>query len=249
VDRSINEPSPFLRTNVFGVFTVLEVARRLEVPLTVQISTDEVYGDLREGGSADELYPFRPSSPYSVSKASGDLMALAYHRTYGLPVIVLRPSNNYGPYQFPEKLIPKTIIRALHEKSIPIYGKGNQVRDWLYVEDFCEALHTVILRGKVGEPYNIPGFNERRNIEVVTSILKLMNKPLSLIKYVEDRPGHDFRYSMKGDKILALGWKPKTNFMEGLKKTIDWYLSNEWWWKPMLSDDYFVEDTPWRVKK
>ena len=212
-------------------------------------NTDEVYGDLREGGSADELHPFRPSSPYSVSKASGDLMALAYHRTYGLPVIVVRPSNNYGPYQFPEKLIPKTIIRALHGRSIPIYGKGDQVRDWLYVEDFCEALHTVILKGRVGEPYNIPGFNERRNIEVVASILKLMNKPLSLIKYVEDRPGHDFRYSMKGDKILALGWKPKTGFMEGLKKTIDWYLSNEWWWKPMLSDDYFVKDTPWRVRK
>lgn len=247
VDRSINEPAPFLKTNVFGVFTILEVSRRLDVPLTIQISSDEVYGDLRGGGSADELYPFKPSSPYSVSKASGDLMALAYYRTYGLPVIVVRPSNNYGPYQFPEKLIPKTIIRALHGRCIPIYGGGMQVRDWLYVDDFCEALQTIVLKGRVGEAYNVPGFNERRNIDVVTIILKLMNKPQSLIRYVEDRPGHDFRYSMRGDKILALGWSPKTSFMEGLRRTVDWYLNNEWWWRPVLSDEYFVEDTPWKV--
>ena len=249
MDRSINEPAPFLKTNVFGVFTVLEVARRLDVSLTVHISTDEVYGDLRDGGSADEFYPFRPSSPYAVSKASGDLLALAYFRTYKLPVIVVRPSNNYGPYQHPEKLIPKTIIRALNDMPIPIYGKGDQVRDWLYVEDFCEAMYTVIRRGAAGEAYNIPGFNERRNIEVVEMILKLMGKPSSLIKHVPDRPGHDFRYSMKGDKILALGWKPKTSWVDGMRRTIEWYVGNEWWWKPVLSDDYFVKDVPWRVEK
>jgi dTDP-glucose 4,6-dehydratase len=160
----------------------------------------------------------------------------------------VRPSNNYGPYQYPEKFIPKIIIRALHDKPIPVYGRGDQVRDWLYVEDFAEALDTVINKGSKGEVYNIPGFNERRNIEVVETILKLMNKPLSLIKYVEDRPGHDRRYAMKGDKILALGWKPKTPWIKGLEKTIKWYINNEWWWKPLLSDDYFQLDTPWRKR-
>ncbi len=246
VDRSINEPVPFLKTNVLGVFNILETARKLEIPLLVHISTDEVYGDLWNKEPADENTAFRPSSPYSASKASGDLLCQAYWRTYGLPVIIVRPSNNYGPYQHPEKLIPKTIIRALHNKPIPIYGKGDQVRDWLYVEDFCEALDTVINKGVRGEAYNIPGFNERKNIEVVEKILKLLNKPLSLIKYVEDRPGHDRRYAMKGDKILALGWKQRTPWVEGLRKTIEWYLDNEWWWRPLLRDDYFQLDTPWK---
>lgn len=247
VDRSINKPAPFIKTNILGVYNILETARILEIPLIVHISTDEVYGDLWNRDPADEDTVFRPSSPYAASKASGDLLCQAYWKTYRLPVIIVRPSNNYGPYQYPEKLIPKIIIRALYNMSIPIYGKGDQVRDWLYVEDFVEALDIVIKRGSKGEAYNVPGFNERRNLEVVETILKLMGKPLSLIKYVEDRPGHDRRYSMKGDKIRALGWKPRTNWIEGLKKTIKWYLENKWWWKPLLNDKYFRADTPWRL--
>jgi len=246
VDRSINEPAPFLKTNVLGVFNILETSRKLEIPLVVHISTDEVYGDLWGKEPADEETAFRPSSPYSASKASGDLLCQSYWRTYRLPVIIVRPSNNYGPYQFPEKLIPKTIIRALYDQPIPVYGKGDQVRDWLYVEDFCKALDTVINKGSKGEAYNIPGLNEKRNIEVIETILKLLNKPLTLIKHVEDRPGHDRRYAMKGDKILALGWRPRTPWIEGLKKTIEWYLANEWWWKPFVKDDYFQLDTPWK---
>ncbi len=246
VDRSINEPAPFLKTNILGVYTILETARRLEIPLVVHISTDEVYGDLWGREPVDEEAPFRPSSPYSASKAAGDLLCQAYWRTYRLPVIIVRPCNNYGPYQYPEKFIPKTIIRALHNQPIPIYGSGDQVRDWLYVEDFAEALDIIISRGSKGEAYNVPGFNERRNIEVVEAILKLMNKPLSLIKHVEDRPGHDRRYAMRGDKILSLGWRPRTPWIEGLRKTIQWYLANEWWWRPLLSDEYFKLDTPWR---
>ncbi len=246
VDRSINEPAPFLKTNVFGVFVVLETARKYEVPLVVHISTDEVYGDMEGKPPATEETPFRPSSPYSASKASGDLLAQSYYRTYSLPVIILRPSNNYGPYQFPEKLIPKTIIRALYGYTIPIYGKGDQIRDWLYVEDFVKAVETVIVKGRKGEAYNIPGFNEKTNLEVVKTILEIMSKPLNLIKHVEDRPGHDRRYAMRGDKILTLGWKPETPWIEGIKKTINWYLSNEWWWKPLLSDKYFSTETPWR---
>jgi len=248
VDRSINEPAPFLKTNVFGVFVVLETARKYDTPLIIHISTDEVYGDMDNKPPATEETPFRPSSPYSASKASGDLLAQSYHRTYGLPVIILRPSNNYGPYQFPEKLIPKTIIRALYGYTIPIYGRGDQVRDWLYVGDFVKAVETVIFKGKKGEAYNVPGFNEKTNIEVVETILKIMNKPLDLVKHVEDRPGHDRRYAMRGDKILALGWKPRTPWMEGIRKTVNWYLSNEWWWKPLLSDKYFSTETPWKSR-
>ncbi len=217
------------------------------VPILLH-NTDEVYGDLWGKEPADEEAPFRPSSPYSASKASGDLLCQSYWRTYRLPVIIVRPSNNYGPYQFPEKFIPKTIIRALHGKPIPIYGKGDQVRDWLYVEDFAEAMDTVINKGSKGEAYNVPGLNERRNLEVVETILKLMGKPKSLIKHVEDRPGHDRRYAMRGDKILALGWRPKTPWVEGLKRTIKWYIENKWWWRPLLSDDYFQLDTPWRKR-
>ena len=245
VDRSINEPAPFIKTNVVGVFALLEVCRRLDVPQVIHISTDEVYGEILEG-SADENHPFRPSSPYSASKAAGDLLCQAYWRTYRLPIKIVRPSNNYGPYQHPEKLIPKTIIRALHNKPIPLYGGGHQVRDWLYVEDFCEALHTIATKGRVGEAYNVPGFNERKNIEVVEKVLEILGKPRTLIKIVEDRPGHDRRYSMKGDKILELGWRPRTPWEIGLRKTVEWYLRNEWWWRPLLSDKYFQLDTPWR---
>jgi len=245
VDRSINEPSPFLKTNVLGVFSLLEVARRVDFRL-VHISSDEVYGDIPGGVSAGEDYMLNPSSPYSACKASADLLIKAYRRTYGLDVIIVRPSNNYGPYQYPEKFIPKIILRALHDKPIPVYGDGSQVRDWLYVEDFCGALGLVLEKGESGEVYNIPGFNERRNLEVVKAVLNIMEKPLSLIRFVEDRPGHDRRYSMRGDKIVSLGWTPKTGWLEGLRKTVDWYLGNEWWWRPLLSDDFFVKDTPWR---
>ena len=245
VDRSINEPSPFLRTNIFGVFSLLEVIRHRDLKL-IHVSSDEVYGDIPDGESADESYPLNPSSPYSASKASADLLIKGYIRTYGLDVIIVRPSNNYGPYQYPEKFIPKAILRALHDKPIPIYGDGNQVRDWLYVEDFCRALGLILRKGVYGEVYNLPGFNERRNIEVVQAILKLLNKPFSLIRFVEDRPGHDRRYSMRGEKILSLGWRPNVDWLTGLRMTIEWYRGNEWWWRPLLADDFFVKDTPWR---
>ncbi len=246
VDRSINQPAPFIRTNINCVFHLLETLRRVEnPPLLVHTSTDEVYGDRWGLPPAGEEECFRPSSPYSASKAAGDLLCQAYWRTYRLPVIVIRPCNNYGPYQHPEKLIPKTIIRALYGKPIPLYGGGWQVRDWIYVDDFVDAVEAVALRGRPGEVYNIPGFNERTNREVVEAILSLMGKPKSLIVEVEDRPGHDRRYAMRGDRILSLGWRPKTPWLEGLRRTINWYMSNEWWWRPLLSDHYFAVETPW----
>ena len=246
VDRSINEPAPFLKTNVFGVFNILEAVRRFGAGRLIHISSDEVYGDMWGKEPATEDSPFRPSSPYSASKAAGDHLALSYWRTYGVPVIVARPSNNYGPYQHPEKLIPKTIIRALTGTPIPIYGSGDQVRDWLYVRDFCEAIDTLVNKGVVGEPYNIPGGNERTNLEVVKAILKILGRPETLIKHVEDRPGHDRRYAMRGDKIAALGWRPRTPWGEGLRETVEWYLRNEWWWRPLTKDEFFRKDTPWR---
>lgn len=245
VDRSINNPAPFIETNVLGVFYILETARRYDVERVIHISTDEVYGDRWDLPAAGENDCLQPSSPYSASKASGDLLAMAYWRTYRVPVLIVRPSNNYGPYQYPEKLIPRTIIRALHDKPIPLYGGGWQVRDWLYVEDFAEALDTVMRRGSPGEIYNVPGGNEKRNIDVVKDILRLLGKPEKLVKIVEDRPGHDRRYSMRGDKIRSLGWRPRTPWLEGLRKTINWYLANEWWWRPLLSDYFFESDTPW----
>lgn len=244
VDRSINEPAAFMRTNILGVYSILEILRRNDHIKLVHISTDEVYGSISEG-SADEDYPFRPSSPYSASKASGDLLVQAYYKTYKLNTIIVRPSNNYGPYQYPEKLIPKTIIKALHNRPIPIYGKGDQIRDWLYVEDFAEALDIVSRKGSIGETYNVPGFNEKRNIDVVNDILRILGKPETLIIHVEDRPGHDYRYSMRGDKIKALGWKPKTPWEEGIRKTVEWYVKNEWWWRPLLTDKYFELNIPW----
>ena len=246
VDRSISEPAPFLRTNIFGVFSLLEVCRRTDVPKIIHISTDEVYGDLEEGLCADEDYPFRPGNPYSASKASGDLLVQSYRRTYGIPSIIVRPSNNYGPYQYPEKFIPKTIIRALNDMHIPIYGSGNQIRDWLYVGDFVRALDIIIRKGLVGHAYNVPGFNPKRNVEVVECILRFLGKPLNLIKFVDDRPGHDARYCMRGERIMELGWKPLVSWDEGIKNTIEWYVKNKWWWEPVLSDKFFKSDTPWR---
>ncbi len=218
------------------------------VPILLH-NTDEVYGDLWGKEPVGEDAPFRPSSPYSASKASGDLLCQSYWRTYRLPVVIVRPSNNYGPYQYPEKFIPKIIIRALHDEPIPVYGDGSQVRDWIYVDDFSEALDTIIRRGSVGEAYNVGAGNEKKNIDVVRDILDLLGKPYSLVKFVEDRPGHDRRYAMKCDKIRALGWRPRTSWAEGLRRTVEWYTRNKWWWGPLLDDYFFKIDTPWRRKE
>lgn len=233
VDRSITSPEDFVRTDVLGVFTLLEEARRSDVKRFVQISTDEVYGSTVSGSFA-ETNILDPSSPYSASKAGGELLARSYVRTYGLNVVVTRSSNNYGPFQYPEKLIPVLVIKALRNESLPIYGKGANVRDWLYVEDNCRAIDLLLSKGKSGDIVNIGSGNEVPNIEVAKMILKHMKKPESLIKYVQDRPGHDFRYSLTWDKMREIGWKPLMKFEDGLKKTVDWYLANQAWWKPIV---------------
>lgn len=244
VDRSIVDPEPFIKTNVYGVYTLLENVRRFDVRL-IHVSTDEVYGDLEGREPADEETVLRPSNPYAATKASGDALIIAYRRTYGINAAIVRPSNNYGPRQYPEKLIPRTIIRALNGLPVIVHGNGSQKRDWLYVEDTCRAIWTVIERGRPGEIYNIPGFNERSVLQVVEDVLKVMNKPRDLIHFAADRPGQDKRYVMRGDKILKLGWKPMISWEDGLRMTIKWYIENEWWWRPLLSDDFFHKDTPW----
>lgn len=249
VDRSINEPSPFLRTNVVGVFTVLEIVRKLNIPRYIHISTDEVYGDLWDiEDIADEGWRLNPSSPYSASKAAGDLLIKAYGRTYGLRYRIVRPCNNYGPYQHPEKLIPRTIVRLLHGKPATIYGDGSQVRDWLYVEDFCRALDTVIRRGSDFEIYNVCT-NQFASVKtIVTKIVEIMGKDSSKeVVYVRGRPGEDRRYAMRCDKIRSLGWEPKVSLDEGLRRTIEWYLRNEWWWRPIVDEKYVLADEPWWV--
>jgi dTDP-glucose 4,6-dehydratase len=233
VDRSITSPEDFVRTDVLGVFTLLEEARRTDVKKFVQISTDEVYGST-VSGSFSEVDILDPSSPYSASKAGGELLARSYVRTYGLDVVVTRSSNNYGPFQYPEKLIPVLVIKALRDQPLPIYGKGTNVRDWLHVEDNCRAIDIVLQKAKAGEIVNIGSGNEVPNIDVAKLILKHMKKPESLIKYVDDRPGHDFRYSLIWDRIRKMGWKPKMKFEDGLKKTVDWYVANQQWWKPLV---------------
>ena len=246
VDRSITNPSIFVQTNVLGTQTLLDAAKEYNVKRYHQISTDEVYGDLpldRKDLFFTEETPLHTSSPYSSSKASADLFVLAYHRTYGLPVTISRCSNNYGPYHFPEKLIPLIISRGLNDKSVPVYGKGENVRDWLHVEDHCSAIDLIIHKGKVGEIYNIGGHNERTNLEVVKTVLNQMNKPETLIDYVTDRPGHDRRYAINPEKIeKELGWKPNYSFDTGIKQTIEWYLNNREWWEHIIngeSQDYF----------
>ncbi len=230
VDRSILNPEDFLKSNILGTYTLLEVSRRYSIKLFINISTDEVYGELGETGKFTEETPLKPNSPYSVSKASADMLGRAYFRTYGLPVITVRPSNNYGPWQYPEKLIPVVIIKALQNEFVPVYGKGLNVREWLYVEDCAEAIFAIIEKGKPGEIYNVASGEERRNIEVVKAILDLLGKSYDLIKFVEDRPGHDFRYSMDFSKVMKeCGWKPKTKFEEGLEKTVKWYLNHKEW--------------------
>lgn len=233
VDRSIIEAGSFVLTDVFGTYNLLEACRKFDVKRFMQISTDEVYGHILEGSFKEED-KLNPRNPYAASKAGADLLVKTYFETYGLPVVITRSTNNYGPYHHPEKFIPKCIIYALLNKKIPVYGTGKNVRDWLYVEDNCEAIDLVLHKGKNGEIYNIAGKQELENIEVVKTILRLMGKPEGLIEFVKDRPGHDLRYSLDISKIEKLGWKPKTTFEEGIKKTIEWYKGNEWWWKPII---------------
>ena len=242
VDRSIENPESFLDTNIKGTAMLMDACRKYGIERYHQVSTDEVYGDLpldRPNLFFTEETPLHTSSPYSSSKASADLLVQAYHRTYGLPVTISRCSNNYGPYQFPEKLIPLMIANALNDKSLPVYGEGKNVRDWLYVEDHCKAIDLILHKGKVGEVYNIGGHNERQNIEIVKRICKELDKPESLITYVTDRKGHDMRYAIDPAKIHAeLGWLPETMFEEGIQKTIQWYLENRDWWENILNGEY-----------
>ncbi len=242
VDRSIEDPGQFLQTNIIGTQVLLDACRKYGIKRFHQVSTDEVYGDLpldREDLFFTEETPIRTSSPYSASKAAADLLVHAYYRTFKVPVSISRCSNNYGPYHFPEKLIPLMIINALNDKSLPVYGKGENVRDWLYVEDHCSAIDLIIHKGREGEVYNIGGHNERTNLQVVKTILKELGKPESLIKYVTDRPGHDMRYAIDPSKIHdELGWLPKTKFDEGIKLTIKWYLENKSWWEHIVNGEY-----------
>ena len=242
VDRSIENPGIFLQTNVLGTQVLMDACRKYGIKRYHQVSTDEVYGELpldRPDMFFTEETPLHTSSPYSASKASADLLVMAYHRTYQLPVTISRCSNNYGPFHFPEKLIPLMIINALHDKKLPVYGEGINVRDWLYVKDHCSAIDLIIRNGKVGEVYNIGGHNERQNIQVVKTILKELNKPESLIEHVTDRKGHDRRYAIDPTKIHnELGWLPATKFDDGIKATIKWYLDNEDWWQRIVSGEY-----------
>lgn len=242
VDRSIEDPGIFLRTNILGTQVLMDASIRTGVSRFHQVGTDEVYGDLpldRPDLFFTETMPLTASSPYSASKASADLLVMAYHRTYGLPVTISRCSNNYGPFQFPEKLIPLMIANARADKPLPVYGEGLNVRDWLYVEDHCRAIDMILENGRVGEVYNIGGHNEKANIEVVKIILAELGKPESLITFVTDRKGHDQRYAIDPAKIHAeLGWLPETKFEDGIRKTIQWYLDNESWWQNIISGEY-----------
>ena len=242
VDRSVLHPEVFLNTNIMGVQVLLDASLKYGVSRFHQVSTDEVYGDLpldRPDLFFTESTPLHTSSPYSASKASADLLCMAYHRTYHLPLTISRCSNNYGPYQFPEKLIPLMIARALDNESLPVYGDGANVRDWLHVSDHCTAIDLIVRKGKVGEVYNIGGHNERTNLEVVKTILNQLGKSEDLIHYVKDRPGHDLRYAIDPTKIeTELGWKPQYVFETGIKQTIDWYLEHKDWWQHIISGDY-----------
>lgn len=242
VDRSVVDPGIFLQTNILGTGVLMDACRKYGIQRYHQVSTDEVYGDLpldRTDLFFTEQTPIHTSSPYSASKASADLLVQAYHRTFGLPVSISRCSNNYGPYHFPEKLIPLMIANALNDKPLPVYGTGENVRDWLYVTDHCVAIDLIVRKGRVGEVYNIGGHNERTNLQVVKTILKALDKPESLIHFVTDRPGHDMRYAIDPTKIHEeLGWLPTTPFDEGIQKTIRWYLENKSWWEHIISGDY-----------
>lgn len=242
VDRSIEDPEVFLRTNILGTQVLMDASRKYGVKRYHQVSTDEVYGDLpldRPDLFFTEQTPIHTSSPYSASKASADLLVMAYHRTYGLPVTISRCSNNYGPYHFPEKLIPLMIINCLNNRELPVYGTGENVRDWLYVEDHCKAIDCILRAGRIGEIYNIGGHNEMRNIDIVRLICKLLGKSEELITFVSDRKGHDLRYAIDPSKIhTELGWLPETKFADGIQKTIQWYLENRNWWETIISGEY-----------
>ncbi|TCZ76850.1 dTDP-glucose 4,6-dehydratase [Paenibacillus albiflavus] len=239
VDRSISQPDIFVRTNVLGVQTLLDAAKKFKISKFVQISTDEVYGSLGATGLFSETMPLSPNSPYSASKAGGDMLVRAYYETFQMPVCITRCSNNYGPYHFPEKLIPLMIINALHDQSLPVYGDGLNIRDWLYVEDHCAAIDLVLHKGIAGEVYNIGGNNEQTNIAIVQDILHQLGKPQSLIQFVKDRPGHDRRYAIDASKIRKeLGWIPKYEFNTGISTTIQWYLDNKPWWEEIINGSY-----------
>ena len=234
VDRSIGKPDDFIQTDIFGAFTLLEAAREFGLKRFIQISTDEVYGSI-ENGSFSETDTLMPRNPYSASKAGADRLAYSYFTTYKLPVIITRASNNFGPYQYPEKLIPLFVTNAIDNKNLPIYGDGKNVRDWLYVKDHCDAIQYIIDNGKIGEIYNIGGGNELTNIEITDLILKETNKSYNLKKFVQDRLGHDRRYSLNCEKLADIGWLPKNNFLEAMQFTVDWYMKNNKWWKPLKS--------------
>ena len=237
VDRSIEAPDAFIRTDVYGTFVLLEAARRHGHQRYLQVSTDEVYGDV-SAGSSIEADAVRPRSPYAASKASGDLLVMAYHTTYGVQAVISRASNNFGPFQYPEKVIPLFVTNAIDNEELPLYGDGLQVRDWLFVEDHCDALTLLLARGESGQIYNVGGGNELTNIDLTRAILARLGKPLSLIKRVTDRPGHDRRYSLNCSKIADLGWRPAHDFGRALDETIDWYVQHEHWWRPLKSGDF-----------
>ncbi len=248
VDRSIANPNPFIQSNIIGTFNLLEAERKLDKPIRhIQISTDEIYGDIIQGSFKEE-HRLNPSNPYSASKAAADMICQAYQRTYGLDTIITRCTNNFGSYQFPEKLIPKTIIRAQRNLPIPIYGTGENIRDWIFVQDHCDAIDLALRKGKSGEIYNISSGNELSVKTIVEKILDALGKPRDLITYVEDRPGHDTRYSLDSSKIKnELGWESKYSFDSALQKTVEWYLKNESWWKP-IANDQILHPTPWKLK-
>jgi dTDP-glucose 4,6-dehydratase len=238
VDRSIADQEAFARTHLIGTSVLLDTARELGIARYVQVSTDEVYGSIASGSFTEES-PLQPSSPYSATKAAGDLLVSAHHRTYGIEALICRGSNNYGPRQYPEKLIPLMVLNALHGDGLPVYGDGRQMRNWLHVEDFCRAIHAVLLEGRPGEAYNAGGPDESANIEVVRRILELTGADDSLVEHVDDRPGHDRRYSLSSEKLRTeLGWEARVRFAEGLERTVAWYRENEWWWGPIRSGEY-----------
>jgi len=248
VDRSIADPESFLRSNVVGTFTLLEAARRSDIEKFVHISTDEVYGSITDG-SFQETDRLEASSPYSASKAASEMFVDAYFKTYGVPTVTMRCTNNFGPRQFPEKFIPKTIINALLGRRIPVYGSGTQVRDWIYVLDFCRAIDLAIEKGKAGSMYNVSASNELPNIQVVKAILEQLKRSNDLIQFVEDRPGHDFRYSLDSSRIRNdLGWRPQEIFADALRQTVQWYVDNERWWKPLITDRV-LSAAPWKEKQ
>jgi len=237
VDRSIGNPEDFIRTDMYGVYVLLEASKKVGIKRFIQISTDEVYGSIDKGSFTEES-PLMPSNPYSASKSGGDRLAYSYFATYGLPVIITRASNNYGPYQYPEKLISLFVTNALEDKQLPLYGDGKNIRDWLYVKDHCKGIEFVLQKGKIGEVYNIAGGSEKENIEITGLILELLGKPESLIRYVNDRIGHDRRYSLDSTKLHKLGWQQEHPFEKAMQETVQWYVDHQDWWKPLKNGEY-----------